>query len=176
MNTYMSNEETKNLAQVKGEPQGVGRPLAFKSVSALQQAVDNYFDECDPHLAERMSESGVNQRGETTWAIRKVMTEQKPYLMSGLARHLNVDRKTLLNYSKKSEYFPTVEAAKARCEEFTEGQLYTRAATGAAFSLKNNFDDWVDRSQIDHTADSGPIALVEFIDGGRSDSKDPVSQ
>jgi hypothetical protein len=154
----------------------VGRPLLFKSVADLEQSINSYFDQCDPHLEERLAESGINGKGETIWMKRQVMSEQRPYLMSGLARHLNVDRKTLLNYSRKAEFFPTIEAAKARCEEFTEGQLYTRAATGATFSLKNNFDDWVDRSQIDHTADSGPIALVEFIDSAKADSKDSIPQ
>lgn len=62
-----------------------GRPLKFKTVDELQVAIDSYFDACDPHLESRLVESGINERGETIFAQRKVMTEQKPYTVSGLA-------------------------------------------------------------------------------------------
>jgi len=158
------------------ESASVGRPLAFKSVAELDQSISAYFADCDPHLEDQMIQVGTSLKGQATWGLREVMTEQKPYLMSGLAYHLNVDRKTLLNYSRKTEYFPSIQQAKARCEAFTEGQLYTSASGGARFSLTNNFDDWVERSSIDHTTKDQPIALVEFIGGAKApDGKDPVS-
>ncbi|TFC63726.1 hypothetical protein E3O62_02545 [Cryobacterium sp. TMT2-15-1] len=154
----------------------VGRPLLFKSAAELQEAVDSYFEDCDPHIENQMGPTGTSLKGETTFGMRKVMTGQKPYLLSGLALHLNVDRKTLLNYANKAEFFPTVQQAKARCEAYAEGQLYTGASSGARFSLTNNFDEWVERSSIDHTTKDQPIALVEFIGGVTTpDGKDQVS-
>ncbi|TFD15518.1 hypothetical protein E3T26_06970 [Cryobacterium sp. TMT1-21] len=152
-----------------------GRPLAFATVDALEQAINSYFSECDPHLAKRMTETGTATDGSTMFGLREVMTEQKPYTMSGLARHMEIDRKTLLNYSKIEQYFPTVEAARERVHEFAEAQLYGKSSGGAQFVLKNNFD-WKDRSEVDLTTKDQPLAMVEFIGGGSTtNSQDPVS-
>lgn len=139
-----------------------GRPMAFATIDELEQAIRNYFDDCDPHIAKRQVENGTNDRGETIWTFREVMTDQKPYTMSGLARHLEIDRKTLLNYSKIEQFFPTILAARERVHEFAESQLYSRNASGAAFNLKNNFD-WRDRSEVDHTTKDKPISLLAGI-------------
>src|SRR3954470_13497259 len=68
----------------------VGRPLKFKTVDELEVAVQGYFDDCDPHVEQRVVDGGVNQKGETIWLKRAVMTEQKSYTLSGLARALGV--------------------------------------------------------------------------------------
>lgn len=158
----MANKNEPTTDQPKNP---VGRPLSYGTVGELEQAIKSYFDDCDPHIQPRMVENGRNDRGETIWIKREVMTEQKPYTMSGLARHLGIDRKTLLNYSKIEQFFPTISTARERVHEFAEGQLYTRNATGAAFSLKNNFD-WRDRSEIDHTTKDKPISLLAGIAPG----------
>lgn len=148
--------------QTPEEKHAGGRPLSYATVGELEQAVKNYFDDCDPHIEKRTVENGINQRGETIWITREVMTEQKPYTMSGLARHLEIDRKTLLNYSKMEQFFPTISAARERVHEFAESQLYSRNATGAQFNLKNNFD-WRDKSEVDHTSKDKPISLLAGI-------------
>ncbi|MDQ0869032.1 hypothetical protein QFZ70_001505 [Arthrobacter sp. V1I9] len=149
-----------------------GRPLKFKTVDELQVAVDSYFDSCDPHLESRLVESGINERGETIFAQRKVMTEQKPYTVSGLARALGITRDTLLSYAERPEFIDTVEAAKERCHEWAENALFTKSATGAAFSLKNNWG-WKERQEIDHTSDGKPMqALVEIVRSGDKPSTD----
>ena len=152
----MANQES--LAEETPKHAG-GRPLAYATVNELEQGIKNYFDDCDPHVEKRQVENGFNQRGDTIWMTREVMTEQKPYTMSGLARHMGINRQTLLNYSKTEQFFGTVETARERVHEFAETQLYSRNATGAQFSLKNNFD-WKDRSEIDHTTKDGPIPLL----------------
>lgn len=92
-----------------------GQPKAFQTVEALESAVDAYFAE-----AKKLKE---------------------PVTMSGLAVYLGVDRKTLLNYSKDQEYFPTIKKAKA----YVEAEMEKAALTGqinptvAIFSMKNNF-------------------------------------
>lgn len=149
-----------------------GRPLKFKSTGELQVAIDSYFDACDPHLESRLVESGINERGETIFAQRKIMTEQRPYTVSGLARALGITRDTLLNYSERPEFLDTVESAKERCHEYAENQLFGKSATGASFSLKNNWG-WKERQEIDHTTDGKPMqALVEIVRSGDQPSTD----
>ncbi len=106
-----------------------GQPMKYKTVEELQEAVDNYF----------ISDAFVtNSAGE------------REYLptMSGLALSLDVDRKTVLNYSKNEEYFPTIRKAKAKIESFIETRLYGNNVTGCIFNLKNNFD-WKDKQEIE---------------------------
>ncbi|NHW45955.1 hypothetical protein HAV21_03460 [Paenarthrobacter sp. MSM-2-10-13] len=149
-----------------------GRPLKFKTVDELQVAIDSYFDACDPHLESRLVESGINERGETIFAQRKVMTEQKPYTVSGLARALGIHRETLVNYKESDQFSDSVMAAYDRCHEWAENALFTKSATGAAFSLKNNWG-WKERQEIDHTTDGKPMqALVEIVRSGDKPSTD----
>lgn len=131
-----------------------GRPLKFQTVEELDQAIKAYFDMCDPHTEQRLVEAGVNERGETIFVKRAVLTEQKPYTVSGLARALGIDRSTLIDYKERDEFSHSVKAAYERCHEYAESQLYGRAATGAAFSLKNNWG-WRDKQEIEHTGDGG---------------------
>lgn len=118
-----------------------GRPLKFETVEKLDTAIRGYFDSCDPHTERRVVDCGINEKGETIWREREVMTEQKPYTMSGLARAIGLDRKSLLNYRNRDEYFPSIKAAKARCEEYWEGRLDSPYANGAKFNLANNYGD-----------------------------------
>lgn len=139
-----------------------GRPLKFKSVDELDQAIAAYFDMCDPHTEQRVVEAGVNERGETIFVKRAVLTEQKPYTVSGLARALGIHRETLINYGERDEFSDSVRAAYERCHEFAESQLYGKASSGAAFSLKNNWG-WRDRQEVDHTTKDQPMPLLAGI-------------
>jgi hypothetical protein len=47
---------------------------------------------CDPRLEGQLVESGIDQKSQTIFIKRKVMTEQKSYAVSGLARALGIDR------------------------------------------------------------------------------------
>ena len=96
-----------------------GRPLKYKSVDELEKAIDQYYTDCQKQM--------------------------RPYTMAGLAVALGIDRKTLLNYSKKEEYFPAIKKARDMVEAFTEEMLLTGKNTaGVIFSLKNNFG-WKDK-------------------------------
>lgn len=104
-----------------------GRPLKFPSVEWLEDKVEEYFASDDAHII-------VEQ------------TKLPAPTMSGLALYLGMDRKTLYNYSKKAQFFPTIKKAKARVEQYLEKRLYGHQVTGTIFSLKNNFD-WADKSE-----------------------------
>lgn len=102
---------------------GAGRPLKFKSVKALQEKIDAYFDECDE--------------------------KHEPYTITGLALALDTTRQGLLNYEDREEFYYTIKRAKLRIEHFVEKSLWApKIATGVIFNLKNNFG-WVDKQEID---------------------------
>jgi len=136
-----------------------GRPLKFETVEKLDVAIQAYFDTCDPHVEQRLVDGGVNQKGETIWLQRGVLTEQQPYTVSGLARALGVTRDTLINYRERDEFFDSIHAGYERCHEYAESQLYGRSANGASFSLKNNWG-WHDKQEIDHTSKGMPMPLL----------------
>lgn len=97
-----------------------GRPRAFNSVEELESKINDYFEYCNK--------------------------ENKPYTMSGLAYYLDVDRKTIVNYTKDEDYFPTIKKARDRVQmQLEENALMNISnSTFTIFNLKNNFD-WKDR-------------------------------
>jgi hypothetical protein len=112
-----------------------GQPMAFKTVKELEERVDSFFTSDDAFLINY--KEGVEER---TFAPT----------ISGLALHLGVDRRTIVNYSNKEEYFPTIKKARARIEAHLEKKLFGNNVTGLIFNLKNNFD-WKDKSEVAQT-------------------------
>lgn len=102
----------------------VGRPKLFKTPEELEEKINTYFYQCKE--------------------------EERPYTMSGLAFALGIDRKTLINYGKDEEFFPTIKRARNFVEQYVEERLLTQSGvtTGVIFNLKNNFD-WKDKQEID---------------------------
>lgn len=150
--------------QQEPEKHAGGRPLKFETVEELDMAINKYFAMCDPHIEKQQRKIATDNHGNPVFGPIDVLTEQKPYIMSGLARALGIDRRTLLNYGNKEEFFPTVQAAKNRCEEYAEGQLFGPYAMGAKFNLNNNYQGeyqpWADKQAIDHTTKDQPIPLL----------------
>jgi len=101
-----------------------GRPPKFACVEDMQSKIDEYF---------------ANPKFET---LEDVPT------MSGLAFELGIDRKTLLNYSEKEKFIPTIKRAKANVEKHIERLSLLKGNTCTIFNLKNNFG-WEDKSQQD---------------------------
>lgn len=144
-----------------------GRPLKFKTVKELQEAVDSYFSDCEPHMKEvtewveardatgklKKDEHGLNYLVEVT---HKIMTVQQPLKITGLANWLGVDRKTLLNYKKRDKFFPTIDGALRKCEAYAEDMLYINAP-GAKFTLINNYD-WKEKQEVDHKTNGAAIS------------------
>lgn len=101
-----------------------GNPLKFKSKKELKHKIELYFSMC----------------------IKK----EKPLTMSGLALALDTNRQTILNYSKKENYFDTIKKARAMCENYAEEMLFTGKGNvaGVIFNLKNNYS-WRDKTEVD---------------------------
>lgn len=127
----------------------VGRPLKFGSVDELNMAIAQWLD------------------------VRK--SAELPLTLSSLAVHLECDRKTLLNYSNKEEFFPTIKHVRQMCEASTEDALFIgKNAAGPIFSLKNNYG-WVDKTEADLNH-SGGIAVETVSFAGAAKAWEPVTE
>lgn len=102
----------------------MARPKLYTDVQKMQEIIDKYFIDCDE--------------------------KDKPYTMSGLAYALDMDRKSLLNYSKDEKFFHTIKKAREKVEQqLEENALSGKAnATFTIFNLKNNYG-WIDKQEID---------------------------
>ncbi len=119
-----------------------GRPPLYETVEEMQTIIDEYMV------------SVTYQHPDTGQMICRPT-------MSGMAIALDMDRRSLLNYSKKDEFFPTIKKARAKVENALEQHLYGNSVTGAIFNLKNNFD-WRDKSEIDQNL-SGELKTVTEV-------------
>ena len=101
----------------------MARPKLYTSIEDMQKIIDKYFEMCDE--------------------------KEKPYTMSGLAYALDMDRRSLLNYSKDEKFFPTIKKAKEKVEQqLEENALMGKAnSTFTIFNLKNNYG-WRDTVEV----------------------------
>lgn len=132
-----------------------GRPLLYKTPEEMQKAIDEYFDWCDNRIMTIYDE----KKGTDI-----TINHPAPYTMSGLARRLGMDRRSLIEYQERDQFFLTIKAARERVHEDVETRLMEKQATGAIFNLKNNFG-WKDESKTDITSNgkelSGLITINE---------------
>jgi len=137
-----------------------GRPLKYKTVEELQNAIDEYFLLCDNRVQQVYSakSDGVIE-----------VLDPEPYTISGLALAMGIDRDTLLNYEKRDEYFGTIKSAKDKVHADVERRLMEKQATGAIFNLKNNFG-WRDKTETDIT--SGGEKIQPLLGGASVQSND----
>lgn len=115
----------------------MARPKLYTSVEKMEQDIEKYFIDCDE--------------------------KEKPYTMSGLAYALDMDRKSLLNYSKDATFFPTIKKAKQRVEQqLEENALSGKAnATFTIFNLKNNYG-WKDNIEFEGNT-QGKVTIVNSL-------------
>jgi hypothetical protein len=115
----------------------VARPKLYSSVKGMKKIIDDYFEMCDE--------------------------KEKPYTMSGLAYALDMDRKSLLNYSKDEKFFPTIKRAKEKVEQqLEENALMGKAnSTFTIFNLKNNYG-WKDNIEVEANT-QGKVTIVNSL-------------
>jgi hypothetical protein len=114
--------------------------LKFKTAKELEAAIEEYFAWCD----NRVRSVYIKEAGDNV-----PISDPAPYTMSGLAYALGIDRRTLLDYSKRESFFPLVKAARQKVENDVETRLMEgKNQAGAIFNLKNNFA-WVDKTEQD---------------------------
>ena len=115
-----------------------GRPKLYSSVEDMEKDILKYFEECDK--------------------------KEKPYTMSGLALALDMDRRSLLNYSKDEMFFPTIKKAKQKIEtQLEENALLGKGnSTFTIFNLKNNFE-WKDNVEVKTNAIEDLTTLADML-------------
>ena len=96
-----------------------GRPLKFSSVEEMEKLIEDYFKK----------------------------TKEEELTITGLALALDTDRKTLINYENRDEFFYTIKKAKTKIENAYEKSLRKNGRTGDIFALKNF--GWTDKQEID---------------------------
>lgn len=138
-----------------------GRPPKYTSKEELQKKIDEYFESC--YRPAMVFNKEKNQYEAVKDIEGNIVKEQyRPFTMSGLAYALDIDRTTLINYSKQEEFFDTIMRAKRRCEVYTEERLFDREGNrGAIFSLSNNFKNWADKQTIETTKE--PVININMV-------------
>jgi len=120
---------------------GAGRPfgtLKYDNADDLQAGIDKYFADCDA--------SG------------------EPKRMTALALALNVDLKTLSNYSQMDNYFPIINRARHMCLDYNFGRLYDKDGFhGAKLVITNDAERMVGVRYSDKQEVSMDIAPVTFV-------------
>lgn len=101
-----------------------GRPPKYTSSEEMQKVIDAYFKKCDE--------------------------EKRPYTITGLALALDMDRRSIVNYGDKDEFFLTVKKARLKVEAFLEEALHSGSPAGLIFNLKNNFG-WKDKTEVEQS-------------------------
>ncbi len=103
----------------------VGRPLKYKTVEELDEAISKYFD---------------------------TRTEDKPPTITGLALHLDfTSRQSIYDYKEKPEFTYSIKKARLICENFAEMAALTGGGAGPIFILKNY--GWTDKQEIEQKGD-----------------------
>ena len=120
----------------------VGRPKKYSNAEQMQDIINNYFASC---MRIKTTPDGRPIRDALGNAIYEFY---RPPTMSGLAVALDIDRRSLLNYSKDDQFFPTISRARMKIEMFTEEKLFEKeTCNGSKFSLSNNFG-WSEKQEV----------------------------
>ncbi|MFT4396293.1 terminase small subunit [Gordonia lacunae] len=154
-------------------PNSGGRPLKFKSVAELQHKIDEYFGECDAHIAERqVFKQKVN--GDRHLATERYITDPLPDGVNGPAYALSTSRAVLMvyesgEYDEKATDFGeagmrssnAIKAAKDRVAANIEQRIMNGGTPAAAgvFRLKNN-NGWKDRQEVDRATRDQQLPLI----------------
>ena len=130
-----------------------GAPRKWKSVKAMQEAIDAYFKKCEGEPLIVDGSVAVDKYGVP------IIINVKPPTVTGLALALGfTGRQALLDYEARPEFADTVTRAKSRCEEYAEARLYDKdGANGAKFSLGCNFG-WREATEMKISAE--PVKVI----------------
>lgn len=125
----------------------VGAPPKYRSVKAMQEKIDAYFEACKGQPF--VDDNGEPMRNKNGYII---YDDKKPPTVTGLALALGfTSRQALLNYQNKPEFVDTITRAKTLCEQYAEERLYDKDGSGGAqFSLRANFG-WDDKPKQEST-------------------------
>jgi len=141
-----------------------GRPLKFGTPEELEQKISDYFDS----LWEESWVSVQNKDGTLTWVQqfdkngKPLMRLREQPMITGLAKHLDTSRETLLNYQGRDDFFEIVKKAKDLCEYWAEKSATEGSCNYVLgiFKLKNF--GWTDAIQISNTNNNESLTADEI--------------
>jgi hypothetical protein len=131
---------------------GAGRPPLYESVEQLEKDILTYFESCWSTRIEVKTDINNNITRQ------EVPFQREPYMITGLACWLGMNRCTLLDYqNNNAEFTATINKAKSYIEHNAEKLLLTGKAptAGVIFSISNNFTRWKDVRRTEHTGPEG---------------------
>ena len=129
-----------------------GRPPKYKTVPELEKLIDAYFESCWSQKTDMFGNPIFlkDEKGKKTNV--PVMIQHEPYLITGLALSMGMTRQMLREYEGKDKFGYTIKRAKERCQRYAEQSLFIgKNPTGAIFNLKNNYQDWKDKTETEHS-------------------------
>lgn len=117
----------------------IGRPRAWTDPEDLQRRIEEYFESL---IVFKQVDDPSEPDGKLT-----IVDREDPPTMAGLAFHLGVSRRTLVNYDDP-KFASVIARAKAFIEQWLERELYTRqgSTNGLQFGLAMNFG-WQDADE-----------------------------
>jgi len=117
----------------------MARPRKYETVEQLESAIEAYFEDAE--------------------------SREVPYTVEGLAVACGVDRRTILNYEKTDEFFPTIKEAKDKVlqhlQEYAIKGKYNSAMT--IFNLKNNYG-FVDKKEVETSGKTDTELTVNIVE------------
>lgn len=124
-----------------------GRSKEFESPEELEIFIEEYFNCCDNNPLIKIEFNGKD-------AERCEVPTQRPYTIEGLCLHLDIDRRTLLNYSKKKgyeEFFHVIQRAKRKITDqyVSFGLAGGYNANLVRFLLSNN-TEYKDKVEVEN--------------------------
>ena len=97
-------------------------PLKYRSATQLDKYIQDYFRQCDE--------------------------DKRKYTITGLAVHLGMTRKMLIEYGERETFKKVILTARSRIEQQVEEILLSgKSQAGAIFWLKNA--GWTDKQEIE---------------------------
>jgi len=131
--------------KVKESKNKVGCPLKFETPEQMQIVIDEYFKKCDLNTKEFFCQ----KTGK-----KEIIKHPIPYTVEGLSNALDIDRKSIINYSKRDEFFHTVKKAKDKIlQNLTERGLM--GDSNPAITIFNKVNNFGYSNRQEHTGPDG---------------------
>lgn len=140
----------------------VGCPRKYKSVAAMDEKINAYFEDCKGH--PYILDDGTPLMDKYGMPV---IIDAHPPTFTGLALWLGfTGRQAMMDYEARPEFSDSIKRARARCEEYAERRLYDRDGTrGAQFSLTCNFG-WKNTQAVE-VSGGGVVLMPEVKEDGR---------